>query len=104
MLFMSIEESLGLTKEEIERRKEEISGNIPTFPGTEFLKVKLKRFEVQPWPFLIYSLHYDSNKFQELISCYQDYDGAENASVIIEDLKEYYLLHRVLEETKYIQI
>lgn len=98
ILFMTIEECLGLTPVEIDRRKEEIIGNIPTFPGTEFLKVKLKRFEVQPWPLLLYAAYWAPDELQNLISCYRDYDGSENAFAVLEDLKEYYILGKLLKE------
>ena len=95
---MTIEKFLGLTKEEINKRKEELRRKIPTYPGTEYLKSIAKRFQVQPWPFISYLAHYSPNRLKEELESYEVYDGAENRACIIEQLKEEYILWNLISD------
>lgn len=93
-----IENILGLSEGKIKKRMKEIEDNVPTFPGTRYLKALRKKFDVQPWPFLNYLAYYAPKEFKELLSCYSDYDGNENSELVIEGLKESYLTFLVLEK------
>ena len=78
----------------------ELREKIPTRPGTGYLEVKLKRFDVQPWPFILYMAYNTPEELKCALECYLDYDGAENYQVIMEQLREEYVGFRVLEEIK----
>jgi hypothetical protein len=96
--MVSIEETLGLSPREIGRRKELLRRSIPTTPGIEYLRVRAKEFEVQPWPFLTYAAHYTPKELQEILSCYEGYDGAENYCAVMEKLRDYYIIHSLLSD------
>ena len=95
---MGIESFLGLSKEEINRRIEEEKRRIPTIPGTEYLKLRLKRFETPEWRLITYLVHNNQALFRQACDQYSDYDGNEATTAIIEDLKEYYILGKLLLE------
>ncbi len=94
---MGIEEFLGLSKEDIERRMNEVEKNIRTKPGIEYINTRLKEFEVQPWPFILYLAYWKPDILEEILGCYQDYDGPENAFTVREKLREMYILGKTLE-------
>lgn len=94
----SIESFLGLYELEINKRIDEVKRTIPTIPGINYIKTRLKVFSVQPWPFITYLAYYSPNELKDSIDSYRCYDGAENANAIIEQLKEYYILIRTLED------
>ncbi len=87
-----IEEFLRLTEEEILKRKQELLAKIPTRPGIGYLKARLKEFEVQPWPFLGHMAHYAPKELNGALDAYRDYDGNENAEVIMEKLRDEYII------------
>jgi len=91
-----IEELLGLTPEIIERREKALKLTIRTIPGTEFLRVMAKRFEVQPWPFISYLAHYAPDEFMEFLDRYRNYDGAESSQIVLEGLREEYIIYSLL--------
>ena len=97
---MEIEDFLDLTKEEIDTRKKNLREIIPTFPGIRYLQARLKKFEVQPWPFISYLAHYAPDKLKEELECYKDYDGSENSNAITEQLKEKYIMFQLLSDLK----
>ena len=92
----NIEKFLGLSEEEIERRSGEFVRKIPTKPGIGFLQTKLKQFEVQPWPLIIYLAHYNPDLLSEAIHKYKNYDGEENIGAIMEGLRDYYIMGKLL--------
>ena len=93
---MAIEDFLGSTAEEIASRKAELRAKIPTTPGSGYLRVRLKKFEVQPWPLVTYLAYNAPDRLGEALHMYVGYDGAENGQAIMEQLREYYILARVL--------
>ena len=95
---IKIEEFLSLSEDEIARRMTELEKNIPTKPGTEYLKTRLKLFDVQPWPFISYLAYNHEGVLHEAIENYEIYDGGENSQTIIEMLRERYILNRVLKK------
>ncbi|MEK6969561.1 MAG: hypothetical protein AABW48_03990 [Nanoarchaeota archaeon] len=98
MVKKTIEQLLGLTEAEIKTRTEELKRRIPTIPGTDYLKVRLAQFEVQPWPFVTYLAHYCPEIFEESLNRYADYDGAENYQAVKEQLCEYYIMGKLWGE------
>jgi hypothetical protein len=86
-----IEEFLGLTEEDINKRKTEIRRTIPTYPGTGYLLARLKKFKVQPWPFISYLAYWAPDKLRDNLEAYAVYDGNENKACITEQLKEEYI-------------
>ncbi len=95
-----IEDFLGLSEEEIQRRMNELEKKIPTIPGIGYLEIKAKIFDVQPWPFISYLAHYDPNLLRGELECYAAYDGRENGEIIMEQLRERYIITRVLTKLK----
>ncbi|MFH1503033.1 MAG: hypothetical protein ABIE36_00040 [Candidatus Diapherotrites archaeon] len=95
-----IEKFLGLTNEEIDRRKAELRENIPTFPGISYLETRAKKFSVQPWPFISYLAYWAPDKLKDGLEGYKVYDGAENYHAIIEQLKEEYIIWEVISDLK----
>jgi len=95
---MAIEDFLGLTEEEINKRKEEVIRKIPTFPGIKYLRTRVEQFKVQPWPFVMYLAYWAPNLLKEGLECYRDYDGAESAHNIVEQMKEDYIIWKVVED------
>ena len=95
---MSIEQFLGLDEEDIKERVLHVLEHIPTYPGTKYIEQRLKEFQIQPWPFIIYLAHYDPERLEYELSCYRDYDGAENSTVVIEKLREYYIFSHISYE------
>jgi len=91
----TIEDLLELDEKEIKRRMEEVERNIPTIPGIKYLEERLKEFEAQPWAFLRYVAHNYPNEFGNLLVKYRGYDGNESYSVIIDKLRELYILGKV---------
>jgi hypothetical protein len=96
----SIEEFLGLTKGEINRRKKELKESIPTYPGIKYLEERAKQFSVQPWPFISYLAYYSPNILKKGLECYKDYDGAESYHAIVEQLKEEYIILELISDLK----
>lgn len=88
----SIESFLRLSEKEVEKRMDELLRKVPTFPGTEYLKTRAKKFKVQPWPFIIYLAYYDPSLLQKGLEEYKGYDGAENYHAIVEQLREYHIM------------
>lgn len=93
-----IEELLELDEELIEIRKRDLRKTIRTIPGTEYLKNKAKIFDVQPWPFISYLAYYIPNMLDEALNYYQNYDGAENKEIILEGLREGYIICELIKE------
>ena len=93
-----LEDFLGLNEDEIERRMTNLEKNIPTEPGIEYLKTRLKFFEVQPWPFISYLANYNPKLLSEELESYEVYDGGENSETVKEMLREKYILVQVLEK------
>lgn len=85
----NIEEFLGLKEDEKRWRIHNLRESIPTKPGIEYLKVIAKKYEVQPWPFVIYLACYNPQLLKEGLEKYLNYDAAENYQAIMEGLKEY---------------
>ena len=95
---MGIERFLGLSEEEINRRIEEEKRRIPTTPGTEYLKLRFKRFETPELGLIIYLAYNSPALLMQALNQYSNYDGNEARAAIIEDLKEYYILGKLLLE------
>ncbi len=95
---MGIEDILGLSKEEISKRVEEEKRRIPTIPGDEYLKQRLKRFQTPEWEFLSYLAHNSPETLERALGQYADYDGNEARAAIIESLRERYILGRLYSE------
>jgi hypothetical protein len=96
-----IEDFLGLTEKEIIRRKRNLREQLPQRQqGLKYLEEKAKVFNTQPWPFLIYFASWAPDKLKEELSCYRDYDGAENFEIVFEQLKEYYIISRLIIDLK----
>lgn len=93
-----IEDFLEISKEEIDNRRRLIISTMPTRPGISYLEGRLKEFESQPWPFIIYLAHYHQSFLEETLISYASYDGNENVGVIKEKLKEYHVLSLLLLE------
>jgi len=91
-----IEDFLDLDKEKIKKRRYEILTNLPTKPGLGFLEVRLKKFKVQPWPFIIYLAYYNPEFLEDHLIRYGNYDGAENREAIMEELREYYIMSKLV--------
>ena len=89
---MTIEEFLDLDKETIQKRKEELRKRIPTIPGTEYLKSRIKVFDVQPWPFIAYLAHWHPKLLKDALNRYEAYDGANESQLIMEQLRERYII------------
>lgn len=85
----NIEDFLGLKGDEKRWRIQNLRENIPTKSGIEYLKVIAKKYEVQPWPFVIYLAYNAPQLLKEGLEKYLDYDAAENYQAIMEGLKEY---------------
>lgn len=100
---MEIKELLNMSDVEKERRVQEILMNVPTFQGIKFLETKLKVYDVQPFPFIVYLARWTPEKLEDLLDRYDGYDGAENSSVIIDMLKEKCCIFEALQrlELKY---
>ena len=97
---MGIEQFLGLSTEDIQRRMEDLERRIPTIPGTGYLETRLKQYKVQPWPFISYLAHWAPELLEEGLGCYKDYGGAENYHAILEGLREEYIMYKVLVKLK----
>jgi len=96
---MGIERFLGLTEEEIERRMGEERRKIRTIPGTGFLEQRLKRFNISPeFRFISYLAHNSPALLLQALNRYANYDGNEAKAAILEGLKEYYILGKLLLE------
>jgi len=93
-----IEKFLDLSKEEIETRKGELIRKLRTYPGLSYLKVRLKKFKVQPWPFIGYLAYYCRDLLKEGLDMYADYDGPENREAIMEQLREEYVSFLLLDD------
>lgn len=93
-----IEKFLKLSKTEIEKRKEIVLEQIPSYPGIKYLEQRLKKFGVQPWPFISYLAHWAPEKLKHNLECYRDYDGSENSQAIMEQLREKYIMYKVLSD------
>lgn len=91
---------VGLTKEEIDIRKAELRKNIPTYPGIKYLEERVKKFQVQPWPFISYLAYWAPERLKGELGCYKDYDGAENYFAIIEQLKENHIIWELISDLK----
>ena len=100
---MKIEELLGLSEENIKSRVDELEKRIPTYPGIEYLKIRNKLYDVQPWLFIEYLAYNAPLELRDLLQCYKDYDGAENYQAILAGLRESYINNRLRErlEEKY---
>ena len=94
----SIEEFLDLSEEEIKKRKEELIRKIPTIPGIEYLRTRAKVFEVQPWPFISYLAYYNQELLYNALNQYFCYDAGENVQAIMEQLREDYIIWKVIED------
>ena len=94
----SFEDFLGLDEAHILKRMEDARRLIPTVPGIGYLKERLKLFHVQPWPLIIYLVYYNPTILSQALNSYVNYDGAEAGQTIMEQLREYYILVRLLEE------
>lgn len=92
----SIEDFLRLSEDDIRQREEDLRKRIPTLPGTGYLEARLQEFKVQPWPFVIYLAYNVPQLLEQGLSSYQDYDGAENYQLILEKLREHYVLGKLL--------
>ncbi|MDO8623442.1 MAG: hypothetical protein Q7R52_04290 [archaeon] len=92
----SIEKFLGLSQEEIERRKGELVNNLPTLPGLAYLQLKLKKFEVEPWPFIIYLAHWSPDRLSDVFNRYRCYNGNESVQTMMEELKDYYIINNLI--------
>jgi len=95
---MGIEAVLGWDNAEFERRVEEYRQRIPTSPGRGYVEAKLKMFHVQPWPLITWLAHNNSGEFMGLLRGYSDYDGAENSRLVLDQLREYCILVRILHD------
>jgi len=98
--MVSIEEFLGLNEDDIEKRMNDLQSRIPTKPGTEYLKTRVKAFDVQPWSFIRYLAYYQPELLEEGLSRYCDYDGAENYQTVMEQLREYYIMWKLIDRLK----
>jgi hypothetical protein len=98
--FKNIEEFLGLTRAKINEMKKEFGEQIPSSPGIEYLEAKLKKFEVQPWPFISHLLYNNTDNLSQALTSYQVYDGSVNSLIVIEQLKEKYVLSELLFDLK----
>ncbi len=92
----SIEDFLGLSKEDIRQREVELRAKIPTVPGTEYLEKRLQEFKVQPWPFVIYLAYNNPELLERGLSSYLGYDGATHYQIILEKIREYYIMSKLL--------
>ena len=97
---MSIEEFLGLTEEEIKRRKDELRRTIPTIPGISYIETKKKIFNIEPWEFIIYLAHYQPSMLSDMLNRYVCYNGAESGQFIMEQLREYLITVKVWGDMK----
>jgi len=93
----SIEDFLELGQTDIQNRMRDVLLRLPSYPGVSYIKQRLREFEVQPWPFILYLAHWAPNVLRENLDSYKDYDGAENKGVIMEKLREYYIFSRLHE-------
>ena len=94
---MGIEAFLGLDDEEIKRRVEEERRKIPTIPGTEYLEQRLMKFKIPEWQILDYHAHHNQDLLTQFLEQHP-YDEARE--VIIEGLREKYILAKLLIEQK----
>jgi hypothetical protein len=97
-MIKSIEAFLGLTPENIKERTFDILKLIPTRPGTGYINERLKEFKAQPWPFIIHMAYWNPDALEDRLSAYAAYDGNESRAVIMEKLREYYILGRIAYE------
>ena len=93
----SIEDFLGLDEVDIRQRMDDARKKILTVPGTGYLHERLKLFRVQPWPLVIYLAHNHPTILSQALHHYVNYDGAEAGQTIMEQLQEYYILVKLLE-------
>lgn len=93
---MSIESVLGLSPEEVERRLQEEKRKIPTVPGTGYLEQKFFRFRTPEWQFLSYIAHYNPPLLHQLLEEYAGYDGNESRAVVLEGLREEYIIGKLM--------
>jgi len=93
---MGIESFLGLNKEEISRRIEEEKRRIPPTPGIEYLKLRLKRFETPEWGLVTYLLYNNQALLRQALDQYSHYPGNKAGAAIVEDLREYHILRKLL--------
>lgn len=91
----SIEVALGFSFGEVEKRKAELRKRSP---GAEYLEIRLKEFEAQPWPFLLYFVHWSPQGFTDEVHSYECYDGALNSKALMEKLREYYVMVNLLSD------
>jgi hypothetical protein len=97
---MSIEEVLGLSEDNIVYRMTELKFRTPTVPGKSYWEARLKEYDAGAWPFVNYLAHYFPEQFTDFLKRYSSYNGNENREVLLERLRDYYILGRVLLETQ----
>ena len=83
---------------EIGSRMSALRESIPTFPGTEYLKARLKPYRTSSWEFLTYLAYCSPESLAEAMENYRTYDGAENYFCIMEQMRERYIMQRLLAE------
>ena len=95
MINRRLESDLGFHFGEIERKKDELRKK---FVGIEELEIRLQEFKAQPWPFLIYLVHWHPAKFTDVVHSYESYDGAINSKVVMEKIRDYYVMSSLYSE------
>lgn len=98
-----IEKLLGLDKEDIKQRKHIILSSLPQKLGLKYLGTRLKQFEVQPWPFIIYLAYENPKLFEDYFNKYKNYAGAINSIPIMERLRDFYIMTTLLLEGEKIE-
>ena len=98
MVNETVENFLELSEPDLRSRMDALRSTLPTIPGNEYLKARLKQYEVEPWPFLKYLEHNYPSLLRQALGHYTDYSGAAQYQTVMEQLREQYVMVKLLIE------
>lgn len=89
----NIESVLEFSVGELERRKGELKDI-----GSIEIRARLKRYEVQPWNFIVYMAFNYPEQFTRIAHSYEGYDGVLEHRKLMDGVKAYHVLSTMLAE------
>ncbi len=95
-MSQSIENFLGLTKDEIERRIKIEDSKIMT-AAKDYSGERLATYKTPEWKFLLYLAYWCPKELSKWLERYESYAGVQGSEAILEGLREEYILSQVHE-------